>query len=166
MELVTLILQDKHTHPQTRPTGLRSVLPTHRVTLIRAERHPHHTAAPVLPHDATRLWEFGMQLVRRRVWDTATTYRLRYSTGNKQANKRQHKQKSQPTHSGRYCCTALLQASGGRTCKLVAGMLKCHLCVVWGSTLVEAHCQTGFCAHQQHPSCCLPTLHASQRRCR
>lgn len=113
------------------------MLPTHRVTPIGAERHPHRAAAPALPCDATRPWEPGTHRVRSRVWDTAATGRPSYGAGNKkkkkkhkQENKRQHKQKSQPTHSGRCCCMALLQAARG---KLVAGMLKYHLSVLSGA---------------------------------
>lgn len=143
------------------------MLPTHRVTPIGAERHPHRAAAPALPRDATRPWEPGTHRVRSRVWDTAATDRPSYGAGkktkNKQENKRQHKQKSQPTHSGRCCCTALLQAARGRAGKLVSGMLKYHLSALSGAgcwckpTVRQVSVRTsnippGACQHHALPS--------------
>lgn len=102
------------------------MLPTQCKTLIRAERYPQHAVA--LPCEATQLWELRMQLVRGRVWDTDTTHQLRYSNEKK---KKTATTKKQPTHLGKYL--ALLQASRGRTCKLVAEVLKHHLSTLPGA---------------------------------
>lgn len=79
MELATPIFQDKHNTPINQ-TNKTQACATHTLYDTRQGRKAPtpHSAAPVLPHDAIRLWELGMQLVRGRVWDTATTYQLNW----------------------------------------------------------------------------------------
>lgn len=76
MVLGTLIFQDKHTPiNQTNKTQERATHTLYDTHHGRKAPGPH-SAAPVLPHDATQLWDLRMQLVRGRVWDTVTTYQL------------------------------------------------------------------------------------------
>lgn len=88
MVLGTLIFQDKHTPiNQTNKTQEHATHTLYDTHYGRKAPGPH-SAAPVLPHDATQLWDLRMQLVRGRVWDTAATYqlnwdRMRYSAKKK-----------------------------------------------------------------------------------
>lgn len=120
------------------------MLPTHRVTPIRAERHPHRAAAPALPRDATGPWEPRTHRVRSRVWDTAAMDRPSYGAGKKKQNKTGKQKATQtkiPTHTLKkmllHGFTPGSQREGWKI-----GFRDAQIPsrgVVWGWMLVQAH---------------------------
>lgn len=141
------------------------MLPTHCMTLIRVERHPHHSAAPILPRDAIWLWELRMQLVKGRVWNTATPYQinwdqLRYS-GRK---KKKKKNKNQKTTNAQGNIPVQIYSRHPEVRQLSS---RDALYMVLGPTLVKLTVRQAFVyiSNNTLPSC-LPPLCTSQTWCR
>lgn len=125
MVLGTLIFQDKHTPiNQTNKTREHATHTLHDTHHGRKAPAPH-SAAPVLPHDAIQLWDLRMQLVRGRVWDTASTYQLNWE---------QMRYSAKKIHPGKL----LFQTSRGRT-----NYCRDALHMVWWSTLVKSIVKQG-----------------------
>ena len=131
MELVTLICEDKHNTPinqtnKTQQHATHTLYDTHQGRKAPAP----HSAASVLPHDARRLWELVMHLVRGRVWDIATTCQLNWDQPRYSAEKK---------HSGN---TAVQPSSRHSEVAQVHSRDALHM--VRGSTLVKPTVRQSF----------------------